>query len=357
MKEQEHIGLTPEQVQFLIDFANKLAWKNPDLRVLREELKSQYAELANILQDMILKSHARGKLVLPDLTAFGNETVAVFSDYAGESSGDYHTYSYLVCGWNTCGPFLKRMKDIRSSFGLGEKEIAFKDFRMGQMRRALPDYLKAANLLLHGFLLTVVIDKRAITVFGRNEKQTLSELSEILKENGLGNWKPGSAEKLLRVVHTVAFLVGLLAESGQKIFWMSDNDTICANENVHRQALELFARAVGLYTDPDCKFPVFGGAAPFKERGLGHLDLLSIADITASSVEHYLTRKNSSDTVDFEVKGGSDSVLQWLAHDGPSLSKMTIIIRPHDAAGLETANLEFKLIEEPINATFIPVVI
>jgi hypothetical protein len=350
-------GLNEEQVRVLTELANTLAWKSPDLKVLRDDLMPEYSELAQILQDKFLQSDMRGKLILPDLTAFGNETVAVFSDYAGESSGDYNTYSFLICGWNTCGHFLNKVKEIRSLANLGDKEIAFKDFRMGQMRRALPDYLKAADYLLHGFLLTIVVDKRLTTLFGPNEKSTLSELTTLLEAAGLGSWKPDSAEKLLRVVHSVAFLVGLLAESGQKNFWMSDNDTICANEDIHRRALELFSRAVSLYTETGCNFPVFSGAAPFEERALGHLDLLSLADITASSVEHYLSKKNAAGDEDFQVKGGAEAVLQWLAHDGISLSKMTLIMRPSDDGGINTANLEFKLTDEPTNATFIPVVI
>ncbi|MBY3312535.1 MULTISPECIES: hypothetical protein [Rhizobium] len=347
-------GLNAEQVRFLTDFANSLVLKRPDLEILKPDLECN--ELVKILQDMMQKSHRRGRLILPNLAAHGNETVAIFSDYAGESSGDFHTYTFLTCGYNTNASFIRKMTDIRATWQLGDKEIAFKDFRMGQMQRALPDYLKAADLLVHGFLLTVVIDKGLLTVFGANEKKTRASLSETLQTAGLGSWKPESAEKLLRVVHTVSFLVALLARPGQKIFWMSDNDTICANEALHRHALDLFSRTVGHYA-PGRHFPVFGGGAPFKDSSLGLTDLLSLADITASSVEHYLTRKNASDTVDFEVKAGSHSVLQWLAHDGLSLSKMTLIVRPGVDGGIETANLGFTLTEKPENVTAIPVVI
>ncbi|WP_210323979.1 hypothetical protein [Agrobacterium sp. AGB01] len=347
-------GLSTAQVRFLTEFASSLVWNKPDLEILKPDLECN--ELVKILQDMMQKSDRRGRLILPNLAAHGNETVAIFSDYAGESSGDFHTYSFLTCGYNTCGSFIRKMKEIRAGWHLGDKEIAFKDFSMGQMQRALPDYLSAADMLVHGFLLTIVIDKKLLTVFGANEKKTRADLSKTLHAAGLGTWKPESAEKLLRVVHTVSFLVALLARSGQKVFWMSDNDTICANEALHRHALDLFQRAVEHYA-PGRHLPVFGGGAPFKDSSLGITDLLSLADITASSVEHYLTRKNASDTVDFEVKAGSHSVLQWLAHDGLSLSKMTLIVRPGAEGGIETANLEFKLTDEPENVTAIPVVI
>lgn len=113
-------GLNEEQIRVLTKLANTLAWKSPDLNVLRDELMPEYSELAQILQDKFLQSDKRGKLILPDLAAFGNETVAVFSDYAGESSGDYHTYSFLICGWNARGHFLNKVKEIRSLANLGE---------------------------------------------------------------------------------------------------------------------------------------------------------------------------------------------------------------------------------------------
>ncbi|WP_306261344.1 hypothetical protein [Pararhizobium sp. IMCC21322] len=355
-KKTAEAKFSPEQIKTLTDYADGLVWKNPNVTVLNSDSEIEYNELVQILQDMVLKSHRRGKLILPNLEAHGNETVAVFSDYAGESSGDHHTYSFLTCGWNTSGAFLDKMRDIRAKTQLGDKEIAFKDFRMGQMQRALPDYLKAADLLLHGFLLTIVVDKKLLSLFGPNEKNTLKKLSETLETAGLGVWKPASAEKLLRVVHSTAFLVALLAKSGQNVFWMSDNDTICANETLHNNALDLLGRTVNTYSKAK-NFSNFGGAAPFKDRNLGHLDLLSLADITASSIEHYLTLKNETHLNNFEVKAGSHSVLQWLAHDGLSLSKMTIIVRPGKDGGIETANLEFNLIDEPDNLTAIPIVI
>lgn len=347
--------MTPEQVKILAELAEKLAWKNPDLNVLREG--QQYSDLVRILQDHIRSSHKRGRLILPDLSAFGNQTVALFSDYAGEASGDHHSYTFLTCSWNNSGPFIEKMKEVRSENGLGDKEIAFKDFRMGQLRRSLSDYLRLADTLVHGFLLTVVIDKKLDSLFKIQDGNNLRHLTELLEAQGLGVWKAVTAEKLVRVVHIAAFLVGLLAESGQNIFWMTDNDDIAANQTVHMQTLDLFARAMGLYTDEGFEFGHFGGATPFPERDLGHLDLLSLADITASSVEHYLTRRKATGDDDAEVKAGADEVLRWLAHDGLSLYKMTIIIRPKDNGFIESANLEFKLKDPPAGVTYIPIVV
>ena len=79
-------------------FANEVAWKRPDLNILRQEYKGQYSHFVEAVQEKILMSHSRGRLILPNLAAFGNKVVGVFSDYGGEhKEARYLTYSVLVC--------------------------------------------------------------------------------------------------------------------------------------------------------------------------------------------------------------------------------------------------------------------
>ena len=79
-------------------FANEVAWKRPDLNILRQEYEGQYSHFVEIVQEKILMSHKRGRLILPNLAAFGNNVVGVFSDYGGEhKESRYLTYSVLIC--------------------------------------------------------------------------------------------------------------------------------------------------------------------------------------------------------------------------------------------------------------------
>jgi hypothetical protein len=180
-------------------------------------------------------------------------------------------------------------------------------------------------------------------------------LALTLKKNGLAEWKIETAEKLLRIVHTTAFFTALLARPGQKLFWMSDDDEICSNEQQHTLVLKLYGQVLGLYAEHTNSFRLIGGATPFTERHLDTLDLLSLSDIVSSSVEHYLTKKHKNDSS--LVKGGAHHVLQWLAHDGIGLKKMTSIIRKTDAGHVRGANLEFSLQQPTHNFTNIPVVV
>lgn len=347
--------LPKENFKRLVEIANDLIWKKPDLDVLAPRTDGmEYPVIATTLQEMLKFFEARGTLFLPNLRALGNKHVAVFSDYAGESVGNYHTYSILICAWDALGALRVQMEEIRQRHRLGNKEIAFKDFGMGQVRRALPDFLHAANSML-GFLCTLVISKKLPSVFGMPTRATQEELTKILGDAGLGEWKPEVAEKLLRVVHLTAFLTALLAHDGQQLFWMTDNDAICPNQEAHERALTLFQRTLDIYGRPNVKFPLLGGALPFKERAIEFMDSLSVTDVAASSVEHYLTQKDLHGENEFGVKPGADDVLQWLARDGIGLKKATFILLPAANGAISRGALEFKLVKAPENVSFVPI--
>ncbi len=344
-----------EEIKRLVEIANQLVWKKPDLDVLAPRSDGQeYPVIATTLQEMLKFYEAQGKLLLPDLRAFNNKHVAIFSDYAGEGSGNYHTYSILICAWDALGALRVQMEQIRERHALGKKEIAFKDFGMGQVNRALPDFLRAGDSIL-GFLCTLVISKRLPSVFGMANRETQEELSKMLSNAGLGERKGAVAEKLLRVVHLSAFLTALLAHDGQQLFWMTDNDAICPNQKAHEHALALFQRVLGIYGRPNVKFPLLGGALPFQERALEFMDSLSVTDVTASSVEHYLTQKDLHGENEFGVKPGADVVLRWLAQDGIGLKKGTFILLPAANGTIRGGALEFNLVKPPENVSFVPI--
>lgn len=338
----------------LIEFANRLALRGPDLTLLRDYPKNEYPVLTECLEHVLQEGDAQRKLVLPDLSAYRNNAIGIFSDYSGEDSGTYFTYSVLVCGYGFISPFTDRVKRIRADYQLGEKEIAFKDFRMGQIQASLSEYLAAADTL-PGFLCTVAVDKQIATLFGPQDRATPKKLAHLLDEVGLGGRKPRDAEKLLRVVHMTAFLAALLASDGQKIFWMTDNDAICANEEQHRSMMALFDRVLQIYTRPGRNYPLLGGALPFQPRNVEMNDLLSLPDVVAGSVAHYLAKSATQPKDEITVKLGAEKVLCFLAGDGIGLKKATIVIRLNAEGLIERGQLEVSLVNPPADATFIPI--
>ena len=347
--------LPPSDRTRLIALANALVWKNPNVEVLRTELCGQYSALAETLQEKLHARQVSKKLVLPNLQAFNNKTIALYTDFGGEhKEALFRTYSTLVCGWNMSDLFLKRMKSIRIEHKLGEKEIAFKDFSMGQVNRALSDYLNALDFL-PGFLFSIAIDKRIGSVFGPPGKDTQKWIVEALESEGFGGRKPHVSEKLLRVVHIVAFLAGLFTRDGQNVFWMTDNDAISETEEMHKQTLSLFQRILTLYTKEGTKFPVLGGALPFPDRELGTRDMLSATDVVAGSLSQYLTQKDTVASHEIRIKDGCDRVLQWLGHDGIGLKKMNVVMREGKDGRIGSATVEFQQLRKPSGVTIVPV--
>ena len=110
-----------------------------------------------LLETLLRQRVEAGKLVLPNLSAFANQSLGIFSDYSGEGSGNRMTYSILVCGYGYTSVFADKVKHVRKKPSVGEREIAYKDFGFEPLWAALPDYLAAANEL-PGLLCTVAVD-------------------------------------------------------------------------------------------------------------------------------------------------------------------------------------------------------
>ncbi len=318
-------GLHLNEHQKLLWIKNALIQKNPNLKVLKPKLAGMYSPLIELLGIEINNNLESGKLFLPNLQVWDNKSVAIFSDYSGESSGKYYTYSFLVCAMDALGYFRQKMSILRKDLAFGNKELAFKDLGMGSMQKILPEYLSLLDQYVPGLLLTVVIDKKLTSVIGHSRRDTLNEIAKILEDAGFGKLKLLIAEKMVRIVSISALLVGLLGKSGQKIFWMTDHDAICEN-NKHNNMLAFFQRAIGIYSNAN--FPLIGGARPFEEKSTDYLDLLSAADLVAGSLAHYFTLRDTKGNEDIMVKDGVEKILYWLGGQGLSLQKLNIIITP-----------------------------
>ena len=338
------------------NFANEAAWKHPDLDILRQEYEGQYSHFVEVVQEKILMSHRRGRLILPNLAAFGNKVVGVFSDYGGEhKESRYLTYSILVCTFDLRDLFAGEMSEIRREHQLGNKEIAYKDFRMGQVLRALPDYLLTLSNYLPGFLLTLAVEKKALQAYAPTSKETSVLLEAGLKSVGVEGRKPRVNAKLANVVELVAFLTALLGKDGQKVFWMTDHDEISPTNAKHGETLKAFQVLLGVFCRDGQAFSSIGGALPFEERDLATLDLLSVTDICAGALAEYLTQREVREPDRIAVKAGCEHVLQWLAHDGIGLKKMSVVMRGGVDASIESAAIEFVLDHPPKNVTIVPI--
>lgn len=333
----------------ILELARRYTRAERFARKLKPEIVEQYVPLVRMLEEVLASKDRKGQLLLPELRFDGNETVAAFSDYGGEASdARYQTYASLICGWNHSYPFFAEMAALRATTGLGDKEIAFKDLRFGPLRRALPSYLKLADLSVCGLLVTVIVDKGVETLHGNNGRKTRQYVCKTLAEHDLGVWAADVAEKLGRVVHLVAYLIALLSRAGHKVLWMTDHDAIAPNEAQFQSALRMFASVLDLYADHG--FELVAGALPDKMLGR---DLLSLADLAAGATEHLYT--HTRNRRQHRHKDAVTQILEWLGHDGLALKKLTVVVRRNADGHLVPAEVRVKPTSFPDNATFLPI--
>lgn len=232
---------------------------NPTLPLLPSSSGFVFPSLTRELDILLTTYEQRKKLLLPELRNH-DDAIAVFSDYSGEhSDSKYYIYTFLAIAHGALFGFAEQMEDIRRQHFQAkyDKEISYKDIQWGGIKRSLKDYLRLADRM-PGLLLTVVMDKRIKSFFSDDSKM----VGETLINAGFGVWKPRVAEKLLRITHLMTYIIALLSKDGQKIFWMTDHDSIAECDNMH--ASKIVSSLLPDYGRK--KHGLFGFATPFAER-------------------------------------------------------------------------------------------
>lgn len=328
------------------EYAKLINWKPKKLEPLSPPDNLKYPSIITIMHDFLSQKCVENKLLLPEIRKNGNESIGIYTDFGGEhKESKYYTYSILICGYNHSFGLNEEMKKLRQKFKQGNKEISFKDFAFGPIKRALEDYLNTIDFFVVGLLYNVVISKNIYSLFGL-DKSNKNFITDLLNDRNLGEWKPKVAEKNLRIIHIVSYLINLLTRSDQKILWMTDNDAIAPNHKKHLETLEIFKNVLPLYTTN--KYKMIGGALPFEENGISFLDFLSITDIAAGTLEQYFTERCKG-LGKIEVKEGAEKVLQWLAHDGIGLKKQTIFLNLDDSGNILIGDVDIKDLQEDSN--------
>lgn len=261
---------------------------------------------------------------LPDFSA--DRSIAVMSDFGGEHHGaQFNTYSFLILALNKVGPFKKQTEDLRRRHKILEpfSEFKFNKLTSGPRSRALPEFLRLVDGLIHGAIVTIAIDKKIDSVFGGLRKEIFPAMEEQLFAMGLGRWRGTTAEKVLRVCHVVAIFVALLTKAGQHVFWYCDSDAIneTARERGFPQMQKIFLHALAMYSKHQLGTMGFGKSFEHKS----YLDdLLSVTDFAAGIVQDLLTAEETRKDID----GGNEKILllNWLAAKSEFLSKIPVQI-------------------------------
>lgn len=340
---------SPGAMAIITDYANRLIRRNLPLPLLRKG--GDFPFIAHALEAHFLRLKEQRDLRLPDLS-LDNQTVAVFSDFGGDHpESKVRSYSFLFASYNQLHWFKDQMALLRAKHRLDNpyKEIAFKDLRYGPLHRALDEYLLTLNNLVPGFLLTLIIDKDVAKLFTTGTDGI--DPVNALKSAGLGVWPQKEAERVLRIMHSLAYLISLLASDGQKVFWMTDDDAIVANDERKRATGNLLQRLLGHYSKN--KYSTVGMATPFDEEYFLH-DLLSAPDLAAGAIEHYFSNKKAIESKG--IRQDVDKILVWMAYEGISLRRDVIRIKKSASStrGLDVVSVTFSPTLEAKNVVQVP---
>jgi len=289
----------------------------------------QFPIITRLIGDAFSLQKQQAPLLLPELRT-NTSTIAVFSDYGGESPGSrYNTYTFLVCAYDQLDFFwdvIQKHREFYFSADERGKEYAFKDRKYGPIKRSLSEYLRKIDIV-PGLLFSLVVNRDVKGLLSTTDTIDSVNAAQALCQAGFGIWKPAVARKVLIVCHVIAYLIALHSRDKQEIMWMSDHDSILEGDK-HQQAVNILCSLLPYYTRHE--FSLIGGAVPFPKPDTDFRDLLSVTDLVAGSLEHYFTRLARFGLRDLTVDSDSDQIMQWLANHGLLLKKHAIVIEPED---------------------------
>lgn len=332
-----------------------LPWSRVELPIL--DKPENYPHFIHYIHDTLteIKRRNDSKYFIPNFKDEKNlKSIAIFSDYGGEhNSSKYNTYSFLICAKDPLDLFFKQMSRIRSKHGLNKpyKEICYKNFNYGPLKRSLIEYLECCSLNIIGFTFTLVVSKEidSIHAFYKSQKDIKEKLIEELKlinesEDVLklvSKSKPHVISKQFIILHTISYLISLLAENGHNIVWQSDNDAIFSNEKQTEWCKSAFAQILSKYTNKD--FPSIAVGTPIKELQKLN-DLGSVPDLIAGAVEAYFSKVyDNPSSEDEDLKEEAIDIIKWLCLQGIGLKHLSLMIHLNKNGDPVCSTIDFNL--------------
>ena len=278
---------------------------------------------ANLFSDVIRLQEGRHPGLLPNLRLV--PTFLIGSDYGGlHKSASYETYSLVLAGAETLGPWDERRSSIRDRARLGSRRLSYKALNDRKRLRALPAYLEAANLI-PGLLVAILIDHRIQSIF---EEQVKGRGSA--KDVYFPGWRPRVIERALRVIHLVSLFLGGMSTPNQDVLWLTDEDDIAANEDRLRELVNAFAIVSSHYVGHALGHVKIGTTK--SDTGRRDVeDFVAIADVTAGAIQEVIAEQGVPTgrlwlPPPRAVPAKARLVMDWLADNTQELKRLAYTI-------------------------------
>jgi len=268
------------------------------------------------------------------------------SDYSAGRSGCKHdVYAFLIADEEASPEWPALRHAIRQNHLPDGRRLSFKRLADGQRQRALVPFLDAADSLT-GHLVVLLVDKRLRGLStGRNSLRVWQEL------HGLhGKWDQTAFEKLARVVHIFAILVGMWSRPFADISWITDEDEIVANDARLTDALLLAERFSGLYTSHQLGTFAMNSTA-IDDTSRGFEDFVAIPDLVAGALAELVTAWANScpswyvddnSTLDPSLLSHKTNVISaWFSTRSAMLRRTAVLVERVGPTDFHVVDLDF----------------
>ncbi len=280
---------------------------------------------------------------IPDMR--NGRTLFVGSDFSGGRERDqYSVFSALIINIDRCEAWNEKRLDLRRRFVPDGRRLSYKSLTDVRKKRFLWPFLEASNEL-NGLLVSVLVENAVPSIFGDGELRP--------RESGLTDldlWNPKPAERVLRAMHFVSFLVAALSGPGQDVLWFTDEDDIAPNEECVRRVTELFVKVSGNYLTHQLNHFTFG--TTICDDGSRRIeDLVALPDLAGGALASLVpqlvaTYGSVGGPVIVPPPAGVPTkarlLLHWHSQRGRPLRRMVwVISQPAQGRGLMLSDLAF----------------
>jgi hypothetical protein len=261
---------------------------------------------------------------------FSGMYLMVGSDYSGDQSrSDYRVYGFLVADTDASLLFPHARRRFRAKYLPDGRRMSYKRLNDALRRNALAPFLGAVETFT-GVCCAVVVHKDL------QRMSTGSRSLEIWSRlHGLdARWAAAAFETMVRIVHFVCLLLGVVSHAGQDVTWITDEDEIVANDDRLTDVMNLMDLMGSLYIDHPLgvfamnSTQVDSGDRAFEDFvALPDLIAGAFADITTVWARQPEWLTGGGLNLDSEgIPEKASLIGEWFCSEAPTLKRCAVIV-------------------------------
>ncbi|QNN24166.1 hypothetical protein HED60_18455 [Planctomycetales bacterium ZRK34] len=268
-------------------------------------------------------------------------TLMCISDYSGEHpTGRWNIASFLLLNPDKCIDWEYARQHLRSKWFRDGRRMSYKKLNDIQRRRALLDFLIAADQI-DGVCVTFAVDKSIETLF--TEDSSMDEFPHL-------SWPNHIFERAMRIIHFASFLIAGLSAEHQNLIWITDEDAIAANHDRLREFVDISKPVLSNYLSHTLGH-VRIGTTELDSGDRSIEDLAAIPDLVAGFLSECLTEMLSDQLMPVRgvispiprgVVQKAKNLAAWYANPNSRMTRKLCAITPAPSGqGLLTSWIQF----------------